>query len=153
MKSSLDKMFDRFKYKIINIITNQTMFGPMGPEVTPDFSCGVFLEIDEYGLWILSLSKTRKYKKEMFYHDKILKIEEVSKIDIKEFPKEVAKEIEKCYQDYIQLGIEEELPEKDVPDVSDPRDQKKINEFLFKIQETIMENKSNDEKDFLEKRD
>jgi hypothetical protein len=116
------------------------------------------MEASEIGIWLMYASGDRKGKTDFYYHDKVIKIEEAGKIDINDLDiesKNKIKEAVKNYENKRKEEIEEYNKNIITPDIKDPSDQNGINEMLTKVQEMVLENKKNQEKndkDFLLKR-
>ena len=133
---------EAFQNRIINVITVPVLYSPVHPDLVPQVCTGIFLEADEVGVWILSKSPTRPGKKEIFYHDKIVKIEEVESFRTVDLPENERKIVEVYYN---RVEVEPE----NLPDVQDPSDTSKISEMLNKVRQMVTEKK--DVPDYLEK--
>lgn len=156
IESELDRLNKYYRNKIVTLIPTRTAIEYV-PENIPSFCTGMFLEAMESGIWLLSL---RTNKRDFFYHDKIVKIEEVDLIDINCLPEKTREEVTLELKSYderkkkekleLQKQIQEieDLKDKsnDIPDVIDPMNISGINEMLERAKKMI------DENNFLEKR-
>ncbi len=157
-ETELDKLNRFFRYKIVNIITITPIFGNMEPINIPQFATGFFLQASETGVWILSTSDNRKGKKDYFYHNQIIKIEEVGEIDLNglpQFEKDILIQESNSYEKERKEELKEELKDiEDKPDVTDPKDHSEISQRISDVQKMVEERnqKRDEEQDFLEKR-
>jgi hypothetical protein len=154
-ESDLDKVNRYYRFTLVNIITVPTVFN-ISVENIPQVFAGIFLEANESGVWIMSMSESRKGKKYFHYHDKIIKIEEAGKINIDsledKYKEEIKRDIRK-YEEKRKKEIELYNNDSSIPDVVDPNDTVSVNDMLSKVQEMIKENKKDDGNNFLHKRD
>jgi hypothetical protein len=152
LDTDLDDINRYYRYKMINIITVPTIYSPVDVSIVPKLFSGIFLRATEVGIWILSTNEN-KNKRNFFYHDKIIKIEEVDFIDINSLEKNQKEIIEsniKTYEDNRQKEIKE--IQKNItnsPDVIDPTDYNKVNEMINKVSQMVLEKKKKDEENFL----
>jgi hypothetical protein len=140
MLTYIDNLTESFQNRIVNVITVPVLYSPVNPTIIPETCCGIFLGADEIGVWLLSKSKDRPGLKEIFYHDKIVKVEEVDSFRISELPDNERKIVEAFYN-------REEVDPETLPDVPDPSDTGKISEMLNKVKQMVTEKK--DKNDFL----
>ncbi len=157
LENELDKINRYYRHKLVNIITIPPIYN-ISPDQIPIYFSGIFMEASEIGIWLMYASGDRKGKTDFYYHDKVIKIEEAGKIDINDLDiesKNKIKEAIKNYENKRKEEIEEYNKNVITPDIKDPSDQNGINEMLTKVQEMVLENKKNQEKndkDFLLKR-
>jgi len=157
LETELDKLNRMFRCKIINVITTPTLFGAIEPSGVPFFSTGIFLEATETGIFTISMSDARKWKKDFFYHDKIIKLEEVGLVSTGEIPsneREILESTAKQYEERRKTEIDSANKEREnVPDNPDPKDQKQTVDMLSKIQKMIIDRKTDkDPHSFLDQR-
>lgn len=154
LENDIDRLNIYFRYKIVNIITVESITGPLDPKGVVLFSSGLFLEASEIGLWLMNVNKDNRGKKTFFFYDKIVKIEEVGNVsprDLTEEENEIINKFTKNYENKRESEIEEENNDENLPDVVDPSNQNKIIKMIKEVQEGVLSSKK-EGKNFLEER-
>lgn len=150
-ESELDRINRYYKNRIVTLIPTRTAID-YTPDLIPHFCTGLFLEAMESGIWLLSL---RTNKKDFFYHDKIVKIEENELIDPNDLNDETKSIVYQQFKEYDQrkkseLEMFDKMnPNNDKPDVSDASDTMATMSMIERVQQMVEQSKKDN---FLEER-